>query len=154
MSRILQSLAALAFAIVSSAAIAQDQDTLPYKEGAVTVVTSVRTAPGKFNEYFRYLAGRYSQSMDEAKKQGIVTGYSFFAASPKSPDEPDLYLVETYPNMAAFDSVTEKMTAIDKKLYGSLKAADQGFADREEIRKILGSEMIRELTPVKKGATE
>jgi hypothetical protein len=92
--------------------------------------------------------------MDEAKKQGVVTGYSFFAASPRSPDEPDLYLVETYPNMAAFDSVTEKMTAIDRKLYGSLKAADQGFADREELRKILGTEMIRELTPVKKGATE
>jgi hypothetical protein len=154
MSRILQSLTALAFAIISSVAIAQDQDTLPYKEGAVTVVTAVRTAPGKFNEYFRYLAGRYSQSMDEAKKQGVVTGYSFFAASPRSPDDPDLYLVETYPNMAAFDTVTEKMTAIDKKLYGSLKAADQGFADREAIRKILGTEMIRELTPVKKGATE
>ena len=154
MSRILHSIAALAFAIISSAAIAQDQDTLPYKEGAVTVVTAVRTAPGKFNEYFRHLAGRYSQSMDEAKKQGLVTGYSFFAASPRSPDEPDLYLVVTYPNMAAFDSDTEKMAAINKKLYGSLKATDQGFADREEIRQILGTEMIRELTPLKKAATE
>jgi hypothetical protein len=154
---IFHSLTALAFAIVSSAAIAQDQDTLPYKEGAVTVVTAVRTEPGKFNEYFRYLAGRYSQSMDEAKKQGVITGYSFFAASPRSPDEPDIYLVETYPNMAAFDTVTEKMLAIDKKVFGTLKEQDQGYADRGEIRTILGSEMIRELIPVnkvKKAATE
>jgi hypothetical protein len=155
MSRsLLHSLTAFAFAIVGSAAIAQDSDTLPYKEGPVSIVTSVRTEPGKFNEYFRYLAGRYSQSMDEAKKQGFVTNYSFFAASPKSPSEPDIYLVETYPNMAALDTATEKMSAIDKKLYGSLKASDQAFGDREQIRKILGSEMIRELIPLKKGGTE
>ena len=127
---------------------------MPYKEGAVTIVTSVRTEPGKFNEYFRYLAGSYSQSMAEAKKQGVITAYSFFAANPRSPDEPDLYLVETYPNMAAFDSVTEKMIAIDKKVFGSLKEQDKGYADRGEIRTILGSEMIRELIPVKKGSTE
>ena len=151
---ILHPLAAFAFAMISSGAVAQDDDTLPYKEGAVTIVTSVRTEPGKFNEYFRHLAGPYSQSMEEAKKQGVVTSYSFFAANPRSPDEPDLYLVETYPNMAAFDSVTEKMIAIDKKVYGSMKATDKGYADRGAIRTILGSEMIRELIPVKKGSTE
>ena len=151
MSRsILHSLTALAFAVISSVAIAQDQDTLPYKEGPVTVVTAVRTQPGKFNEYFRYLTGRYVQSMDEAKKQGVITEYTFYAAEPRTPADPDLYLVVTYPNMAAFDVETEKMTAIDKKLWGTLKAADQGSADRESIRKILGTERIRELMPVKK----
>ena len=151
MSRsILHSLTALAFAVISSVSIAQDQDTLPYKEGPVTVVTAVRTQPGKFNEYFRYLSGRYVQSMDEAKKQGVITGYTFYQAEPRAPTDPDLYLVVTYPNMAAFDVETEKMTAIDKKLWGSLKASDQGSADRESIRKILGSERIRELMPVKK----
>ena len=71
-------------------------------------------------------------------------------AEPRTPTDPDLYLVVTYPNMAAFDVETEKMTAIDKKLWGSLKASDQGSADRESIRKILGTERIRELMPVKK----
>jgi len=155
MSRsILYSFTALALAIISTAAVAQDEDTLPYKEGPVTIVTSVRTQPGKFNEYFRYLAGPYSKTMDEAKKQGVITAYSFYAASPKSPNEPDLYLVETYPNMAALDTATQKMTAIDRKIYGSIKASDKGFADRGEIRTILGSEMIRELIPVKKASTE
>ena len=85
MSRsILHSLTALAFAVISSVAIAQDQDTLPYKEGPVTVVTAVRTQPGKFNEYFRYLSGRYVQSMDEAKKQGVITEYTFYAGRTKN----------------------------------------------------------------------
>jgi hypothetical protein len=151
---ILHSLTALALAIIGTAAVAQDEDALPYKEGPVTIVTSVRTQPGKFSDYFRYLAGPYSQSMEEAKKQGIVTAYAFYAASPRSPDQPDIYLVETYPNMAALDTVTEKMTAIDRKIFGSLKAADKGYADRGEIRTILGSEMLRQLLPVKKGSTE
>jgi hypothetical protein len=118
------------------------------------IVTSVRTQPGKFNEYFRYLTGPYSQMMEQAKKEGLVTSYNFFGAQPKSPDEPDLYLVETYPNMAVFDTITEKMTAIANKVFGSLQKTDEADANREEIRKILGSEMVRELIPVKKGATE
>ncbi|HEX2492250.1 MAG TPA: hypothetical protein VHK24_00650 [Steroidobacter sp.] len=150
MSRsILHSLTALALAMISSSALAQD--TPPYTEGAVSVVTAVRTQPGKFNEYFRYLSGPYSQVMDEAKKQGIITEYTFYAAFPRSPHDPDLYLVETYPNMAAFDSVTNKMTAISNKVFGSLQKADEADANREEIRKILGAEMVRELVPVKKG---
>ena len=153
MSRsILQSFLAILFAIASPAVIAQD--TLPYKDGVVVIVTSVRTQPGKFNEYFRYLSGPYSQMMEQAKKEGLVTNFTFFAAQPKSPDDPDLYLVETYPNMAVFDKMTEKMTEISSKVFGSLQKTDEADANREEIRRILGSEMVRELVPVKKGTTE
>lgn len=148
MNRFLAPLSAAVFlTLVSVAALAQD--ALPYKDGQVVIVTSVRTQPGKFNDYYRYLSGPYSQMMDEAKKQQILTSYSFYAAFPKSPDDPDLYIVETYPNMAVFDTITTKMTAISNKVFGSIKQADAADANREEIRKILGTEMIRELVPVK-----
>jgi hypothetical protein len=149
---ILQCFTAILLAIGGSAV--HSQDSLPYKDGVVVVVTSVRTQPGKFNEYYRYLSGPYSRIMDQAKKEGIITDYSFYGAQPKSPDEPDLYLVETYPNMAVFDTITEKMTAISSKVFGSLKQADEADANREEIRKILGTEMLRELVPVKKASAE
>jgi hypothetical protein len=138
---------AVLLAIASVAAMAQE--ALPYKDGQVVIVTSVRTQPGKFNEYYRYLSGPYSQMMDEAKKQHLLNSYSFYSAVPKAPDQPDLYIVEIYPNMAVFDSMTEKMTAISNKVFGSIKQADAADANREEIRKILGVEMIRELVPVK-----
>ena len=154
MNRMLTQLStALLLTLASIAAIAQD--TLPYKDGVVVIVTSVRTQPGKFNDYYRYLSGPYSQMMDQAKKQGILTSYSFYSAQPRTPDAPDLYIVETYPNMAVFDTITDKMTAISNKVFGSLKQADAADANREEIRKIIGSQMIRELVPVKTaGATE
>jgi hypothetical protein len=151
-SIILYTFTAILLAIASPAVVAQD--ALPYKDGAVVIVTSVRTQPGKFNEYFRYLSGPYSQMMDQAKKEGLLTNYTFFGAQPKSPDEPDLYIVETYPNMAVFDTMTDKMTAISNKVFGSLQKSDEADANREEIRRILGSELVRELVPVKKGSTE
>lgn len=151
MSRfILQAVTAIVLSILGATAMAQD--TLPYKDGAVVVVTSIRTQPGKFNEYYRYLSGPYSRIMDQAKKEGLVTSYSFYSAMPSTPDGADLYLVETYPNMAVFDTMTEKMTVISNKVFGSLKQADEADANREEIRKILGTEMLRELIPVKKAA--
>jgi hypothetical protein len=139
--------AVILFAMFASHAAAQD--ALPYKDGAVIVITSVRTQPGKFDQYFRYLGGPYTQMMNEAKQQGMVTSYSFLAASPRSVDDPDLYIIETYPNMAVFDTMTEKMSVLSKKVFGSLKQADEADANREEIRKILGTEMVRELLPVK-----
>jgi hypothetical protein len=145
---ITQFFAAIAISICSLGAFAQD--ALPYTEGAVVIVTSVRTQPGKFNEYFRYLSGPYSRIMDEAKKAGVLTSYSFVSATPRSPDDPDLYIVETYPNMAVFDTLTDKMTVISSKVFGSIKQADEADANRESVRKILGSEMLRELMPVKK----
>lgn len=153
MSRfILQCLAATLFAIAGGTVLAQD--ALPYKDGAVVIVTSVRTQPGKFNDYFRYLSGPYSQMMDQAKKEGLLTSYAFYGAQPKTPNEADLYIVETYPNMAVFDSMTDKMTAISSKVFGSLKQSDAADANREEIRKILGTEMIRQLVPAKKASAE
>jgi hypothetical protein len=153
MNRILAPSWAIVFLCIASAA-AVAQDALPYKEGPVVMVTSVRTQPGKFNDYFRYLAGPYSQMMNQAKQQGLLSSFAFYGTVPKSPDEPDLYIVETYPNMAVFDTMTEKMAAISGKVFGSLKQSDAADANREEIRKILGTEMIRELVPVKTSATD
>lgn len=144
----------LAIALATCATTAFSQDALPYKEGAVVVVTSVRTQPGKFNEYFRYLSGPYSRIMDQAKKDGLLLNYSFMNAQPRSPHDADLYIVETYPNMAVFDTMSEKMTTISNKVFGSLKQADEADANREEIRQILGVEMLRELKPTAKQTTE
>lgn len=147
MSRFILKTFAWILLAICSTAVAQDQ--LPYKDGVVVIVTAVRTEPGKFNDYFRYLTGPYSQMMDQAKKDGVLKSYTFYSAFPKSPHDPDLYIVETYPNMAVFDTMTDKMSAISNKVFGSLKKSEEADANREEVRKILGTEMIRELVPVK-----
>ena len=121
-------------------------DDLPFKEGPVTDVTAVRTKPGKFFDYWSFLSKTFKAEMDEAKKQGIVVSYAVFSATPRSPQDPDLYLVVTYPNMATFDTITDKMNAISKKLWGTNpQQEEKASGDRESIREILGDQIIREL---------
>jgi hypothetical protein len=121
-------------------------DDLPFKEGPVTDVTAVRTKPGKFFDYWSYLNKTFKAEMDEAKKQGIVVSYAIYAATPRSPRDPDLYLVVTYPNMATLDTINERMNAISKKLWGtSPQQEDKASGDRESIREIIGDELLREL---------
>src|SRR5262245_9278319 len=84
-------LAALALIVVSlNAANAAER---PYTEGPVLIVSSIRTEPGMFEEYMKYLAGPYKQLMDEYRKAGIIVDYSIYTATPQSPHDPDLYLV-------------------------------------------------------------
>lgn len=120
-------------------------DELPYKEGTVTQVSSIKIKEGHFLDYWTFLSTSWRQEMEEAKKQGIVVSYAIYQAYAKTPQEPDLYLVVEYPNLAALDNIDEKMGAIDKKVWGSLKQAGQSDADRDAIRTVLGGELIRQL---------
>jgi hypothetical protein len=144
MTAILTRLAAISLLLlVGGPTVAQD--SVPYTEGVVVNVSSVRSEPGQFNAYMRYLAGPYRKIMDEAKTQGLITEYAFYAAQPKGPHDPDLYLVTVYPNFAVFDGLDSKMDAISNKVFGSMSAAETAEVDREKLRKLLGTELIREL---------
>ena len=59
-----------------------------YTEGVVVDVASIRTEPGMFDEYLKYLAGPYKQLMEEQKKAGIIVDYAVYAVSPRGPDDP------------------------------------------------------------------
>jgi hypothetical protein len=67
-------LAALALILVGINAA--DSAERPYTEGPVLIVSSIRTEPGMFEEYMKYLAGPYKHLMEEYKKAGIIVGYS------------------------------------------------------------------------------
>jgi hypothetical protein len=120
-------------------------DELPFKEGAIVQVSSIRTKEGKFMDYWNFLSTQWHQEMEQAKKDGLVLSYDIYQANPRTPHDPDLYLVVTYANYAALDGLDEKMAAIDKKIWGSLNKAAQTDAERESIRTVLGSEMIQKL---------
>jgi hypothetical protein len=132
-------------ALALIAASAQAQDERVYTEGPVVNVSSIRTEAGKFDAYMAYLAGTYRKIMEEAKAQGLVLEYAFYQAQPRAPDDPDLYLVTVYPNYAALDGLDAKLTAIQTKIWGSQSALEQAEANRENIRKVLGTELIQEL---------
>ena len=130
------------FAATSAAALADEPK--PYKEGAITEVSYIRTKPGHFSEYMKFLATTYKTEMEAYKKAGLITDYAVYGARPHSPSDADLVLTITYPNYATLDRIGD-FEAIDAKIEGSLQASEKGFGDRQAIRETLGSELIQEL---------
>ena len=83
------------------------------------------------------------------KKAELIIGYKVFQAEPKSPDQPNVYLEITYKDMAAyagdigdqaatFDAVTDKVIC-------NTACQNQARVHRNEIRKVLGTEVTREI---------
>ncbi len=119
---------------------------LPYTEGAVSQVTSVRTEPGRFDDYMAWLAGPFKQLREAQKAAGIIVDYAVYQATPRGPNDPNLYLIITYKNMAALDDLNAKTDPIAEKLQGSRAEQSKSSIEREKVRTVLGSELIRELT--------
>lgn len=137
-------LSAFALSLALAVPLSFAQEAKPYKEGPVSVVSSIRVKPGQFDNYMKFLDTQYKALMEAYKKEGLVLRYSVYSVMPRSPQDPNLYLTVTYPNMAALDKVDEA-DAIMTKVAGSSDARAKANADRGAMREVLGSQMIREL---------
>ena len=135
----------LAAALTISASVTRADDDHAYTQGPVLVVNFIRTQPGMFEEYMRYLGSTYKHLMDEYKKQGIITDYAVYQARPRDPQDADLILTVTYKNMAAFDDLQERTDPASKQTFGSLAKAASASADRGKLRLEIGSQMVRQL---------
>ena len=135
----------LAAILTISASVSRAQEDHAYTQGPVVVVSFVRTEPGMFEEYMRYLTTTYKHLMEENKKQGIITDYAVYQALPRDPKDADVILTVTYKNMAAFDTLQARTDPATKQAFGSLAKAASASADREKMRKQLGSQLIRQL---------
>ncbi len=142
MNRILALLAVLlAFATTAVA-----QEPRSYTEGPVSVVTSVKVMDGQYENYMNYLGKSYKPMLEAQKEAGIILGYAIYDTSARRADEPDLYLVVTYPNMASFDGLSDKTEPLSSKVSGMNRAqANEASVGRGKMREIMGSEMIREV---------
>jgi hypothetical protein len=136
---LLGTLAAFVFAVP---AVAADR---AYTEGSVVNVASVRTEPGMFDAYMRYLAGPYKQLMEAQKAAGIILDYSVYAVTPRGEHDPDLYLITVYKNMAALDGLNDRTDAIQEKIYGTPAEQDAKTIERGKLRTLVGSDLMREL---------
>ena len=136
--------AALLGLVLCLAMTARGQEAKPYKDGMVTQISYVKIKPGKFDAYMKFLDTTYKALMEAEQKAGLIVRYNVFAAQPRHPNEPDLILAVTFENMAALDK-SEEEDAVLAKVLGSNDVQNKSEVDRESLREILGTEIIREL---------
>ncbi len=139
----------LAASSLSFSARAQDvnagtKDERQYTDGPVTEVDYIGVEYGHFEEYIDWLNSTWKPTMEAMKKAGLIIDYKVFRANPKSPDQPNIFLMITYKNMAALDKGVEQ-EEVAKKVIGSTDVQNKARVARSEYRKVLGTELIREI---------
>jgi hypothetical protein len=134
----------IGLALATSTGIASAQNMRAYKEGPVTNVSYIRTKPGLFDDYMKYLGGSYKTQMEANQKAGLIVGYKVFSVAPRNAQDPNVILTITYPNMAALDR-TEEFDAVSAKIAGTVEAQNKAYADRGSLRDVLGSQLMREM---------
>ena len=120
------------------------QDVRQYTEGPVTLVQEIAVEYGHFEEYIDWLNSTWKPTMEATKKAGIIIDYKVFSSTPPSPDHPDIILWITYKNMAALDRGVEE-EEVAKKVIGSTEVQNKARVGRNEYRKVLRREYVREL---------
>ena len=137
----------LATSLLSLSARAQDQRG--YTDGPVTEVDYIAVDYGHFDDYIAWVTSTWVPTMQAAKKAGLIIDYKVFRASPKLPDQPNVYLEITYKNMAAYagdiGDKADEFEAVTEKVICSSACQNQARVHRNEFRKVLGTELVREL---------
>lgn len=137
--------AAIIFASVAATASAMAASDRPYSNGPVWDVAAIQTKDGHFDDYMKYLDTGWKAQQEALKKAGVVLDYKVLTVADPRDNEPDLYLMVEYKNMAAMDATPDEMDAVSAKVFGSVASANQGVVDRASIRTQRGDMLTREL---------
>jgi hypothetical protein len=138
--------ACLAVLSLSLDARSENRDERQYSEGPVTDVSYIRVDYGSFERYIDWLNSTWKPTLEATKKAGLIVDYKVFRiiATPKSQDEPNILLTITYKNMAALDKGVE-LEEVAKKVIGTTEVQNKARIGRNDYRRVLGNELVREL---------
>jgi len=128
------------------AGLCSAQSDAPYTEGTVWEVTMVKVKPGLGDQYLKGLAKTFKGTLDEAKKQNLIISYKILLSDAATPNDFNILLMVESKNMAALDNGREKFDPIAKKIEGSVEEQEKIATKRLDIREIMGSKLMREIT--------
>jgi hypothetical protein len=122
------------------------QSTAPYNEGPVWALSMIKTKTGLSDEYFKQITGTVKPAYDEAKKQKLILDYKILNGEASDAHDFNILIMVEYPNMAAFDGLRDKMDPLITKVMGSEDQRKDMAVKRLDIREILGTKTMREIT--------
>jgi hypothetical protein len=137
---------AVAALSLSTASLCSAQSDAPYTEGPVWTVTMVKTKTGMTDEYLKELAKTLKGTLEEAKKQNLVLDYKILLGNPATPQDFNILLMVESKNMAAQDNTREKFDPIARKVVGTTDQQQAIQVKRLDIREIMGTKLMREIT--------
>jgi len=118
----------------------------PYNEGPVWTLTMIKTKTGLADEYIKQITGTVKPVYDEEKKQKVILDYKILNGEASNPHDFNILILVEYPNWAAFDTLRNKMDPVVAKVMGSEEQQKELAVKRLDVREILGTKTMREIT--------
>lgn len=106
----------------------------------------IKTKTGLTDEYFKQITGTVKPVYEEEKKQKIILSYKILNGEASDSHDFNILILVEYPNYAAFDSLRDKTDPVLTKIMGSEEQRQQMAVKRLDIREILGTKTMREVT--------
>ena len=119
-----------------------------YDPGPVWRITDFHIKPGMGDAFWKDFREHIKPVLDEEKKMGMISDYKVFTNTTQNKtDDWDVAVGVLYANWAAIDQIEAKAATVVVKHYGSRESAFEMARKRSEIRDVVSSHLVREVTP-------
>lgn len=119
-----------------------------YDPGPVWRITDFHIKPGMGDAFWKDFREHIKPVLDEEKKMGLISDYRLFVnPTLNKTDDWDVAVGVLYANWAAIDQIEAKAATVVVKHYGSRESAFEMARKRSEIRDVVSSHLVREVTP-------
>jgi hypothetical protein len=140
-------LAALLSCLSVPGALAQEH----YTEGPVWACSALRTKPGHFDDYMKYLRQNFVPQAQESKKAGLFVDQKIYVKVPENPTDPDVLICTLFTSFGkALDFNAGDDAKVKEIASKHFKTADEQkqremIANRFAFREALGTSYYREV---------
>ncbi len=125
--------------------IAQAQDEPPFIGGDYWQVTGVKVSDGAGLKYARWLASEWRANSEFAKSQGWIKDFMIISNVHARADEPDVYLITVFENMATVRENEERReTYLDWAKKSMDKMAEES-GNRAEYRTVMSTALMQHM---------
>ncbi len=133
------------FFSVSVINLAQAQEEPPFIGGDYWQVTGVKTADGAGLKYARWLAGEWRKNSEFAKSEGWIKDYMVISNVHPRSDEPDLYLIVVFENMATVEEGEERRKKYMDWAKKSMDEMAEESGNRAEYRTVMSTSLLQHM---------
>lgn len=145
MKKICRSVFAVILLSVFAMNIAQAQDEPPFIGGDYWQVTGVKVSDGADLKYARWLASEWRANSEFAKSQGWIKDFMIISNVHARADEPDLYLISVFENMATVQENEERRATYLDWVKKSMDTMAEESGNRAEYRTVMSTALMQHM---------
>ena len=125
--------------------IAQAQDEPPFIGGDYWEVTGIKVSDGAGLKYARWLASEWRANSEFAKSQGWIKDFMIISNVHARADEPDVYLISVFENMATVQENEERRETYLDWVKKSMDTMAEESGNRAEYRTVMSTALLQHM---------